>query len=128
MYRTSLLKSDDLGKKSFVSLFCRSLKTYPIIVYRSNQNFSRKIQCDSVVTRCWAFVVWVYVSARQKIPLSVLAQNPHKGLAYEIPHVTGRGRGKEVPRAVKRRRQSIAVGRTEKWTEQGSQQQRAGDC
>ena len=45
----------------------------------------------------WAFIVLVWVSARQKIPLSVLGRNPHKELAREIFHETGRGRGKEGP-------------------------------
>ena len=42
--------------------------------------------------------VWVWVSTSQKIPLSVLAQNPHKGFAREISHETGRRQGKEGPR------------------------------
>ena len=59
------------------------------------------------------------VGASQRIPLSVLAWNPHKGVAREISHKTGRGRRKEGPR-VKRRSQSAEGGRTEKWTEQTS--------
>ena len=50
------------------------------------------------VARCWGFVVWVWVSASQKIPLSVLARNPHKGFACEISHETGRGRGPRLNR------------------------------
>ena len=36
----------------------------------------------------------VGVGASQRIPFSVLAPNPHKGLACEISYKTGRGRGK----------------------------------
>ena len=39
--------------------------------------------------------------------------NPHKGLAYDISHETGRGRGKKGPRE---------RSRTEKWTQLGSLQ------
>ena len=38
--------------------------------------------------------VWVWVNASQRIPLSVLVRNQHKGLAHEISHETGRRRGK----------------------------------
>ena len=48
------------------------------------------------VTR-WVSFVSVGVGANQRIPLSVLARNPHKGLAHETSHGTGRGRGKEGP-------------------------------
>ena len=41
----------------------------------------------------WAFVVWVWVSASQKIPLSVLAQNPH--LCARFP--TRLEEGRKVP-------------------------------
>ena len=41
----------------------------------------------------------VLVSASQKIPLSVLARNAHKGLAREISRETEGGREKECPRA-----------------------------
>ena len=63
--------------------------------------------------------VWVWVSANQKIPLSVLARNPYKGFEREISLETGRRRGKVR-----------SQGRTEessqqKWTEEGSQQERA---
>ena len=65
------------------------------------------------MTRWVVFVsLCVGVGASQRIPLTVLAWNPHKGLAREISHETGRGRGKEV----KRRR------RTEKSTGECSQQ------
>ena len=52
----------------------------------------------------------MWVSATQKIPLSVLVRHPHKGVAREIFHKTGRGRGKEGPR-VKRSGQNRAVSR-----------------
>ena len=45
------------------------------------------------VTR-WVIFVSVGVGANQRIPLSVLARNPHKKLACEISHKTGKGRGK----------------------------------
>ena len=59
----------------------------------------------------------VWVRAKQKIPLYVLARNPLRGLACEISHETGRGRGKEGPR-VKRISQ-------EKEAERRSRQERA---
>ena len=37
--------------------------------------------------------LWVWVSASQRIPLSVLARNPHEGLVCEISCETGRRRG-----------------------------------
>ena len=40
----------------------------------------------------------VGVGASQGILLSFLERNPHKGLAHEISHKTGRGRGKQGPR------------------------------
>ena len=64
----------------------------------------------------WHSFLWVWVSACQKIPSSVLSRNPHKGLAREISHETGRGRGKEGP---KENRKGVSQ---EKWTEQSSRQ------
>ena len=77
-----------------------------------------RLKIVTYVTRWEAFVsVGVGVVASQRIPLSVLVRNPHKGLALEISDETGRGWGMEGPR----------VGRIEKWTEEGSRQKRAGD-
>ena len=45
--------------------------------------------CHSV-TPCWAFVVLVCVGAIQRIPLSALARNSHKGFAHVISHKSGR--------------------------------------
>ena len=66
--------------------------------------------CDTM----WAFAVWVWVwvNDSQKIPLSVLARNPHKELVCEISHETGRGRGKEGPRSDNRRRENREGNRT----------------
>ena len=75
------------------------------------------------VTRFWAFVVWVWMctSGSQKIPLSVLALNPHKRLVREISEESGKRRGKEGLRHNRRRR-------TEKkpvdWTEQSAGESR----
>ena len=69
----------------------------------------------------------VGVGASQRIPLSVLARNPHKGLAREISHETRRGRGKEGPRAVKRGRQSTEVDRPRQRTAKSSQENREFD-
>ena len=77
------------------------------------------------MTRCWAFVLWVCVSACQTIPLSVLARNPHKELVRKISHETGRRRGKGGPRE-ERTRQSAEVGRRDQLTEQVSQEMRVG--
>ena len=73
--------------------------------------------------------VGVSVGASQRIPLSVLRRNPHKGLAREISHETGRGRWKEGPRVEQRRGQDREVERTDQSTEQGSQQKSGeADC
>ena len=50
------------------------------------------------VTLCLTFVKLVCVGASQRIPLSALARNPHKGPEREIFHETGSGQGKESPR------------------------------
>ena len=80
----------------------------------------------------WHSFLWVWVSASQKIPLSVLARNPHKGLAHKISHETKRGQVKESPR-VKRsqnteetRAENGEADSREKETEQTSRQKRAG--
>ena len=63
--------------------------------------------------------MWVWVSASQRIPSSVLARNPHKGRAFEITYETGRRRvkatsqGSEQKKAVSRRGQSTKVKRRE---------------
>ena len=74
----------------------------------NSQRMRETNKCDMM----WAFVVWVWVGTSQKIPLSVLAQNPHKGLAHKISYETRRGREKEVPRAEQRGRQNREVDRT----------------
>ena len=50
------------------------------------------------MTLCWAFVVLVYVGASQRIPLSALSRNPHKGPEREISRETGNGQVKEGPK------------------------------
>ena len=76
-----------------------------------------RISC--IVTRWVAFVsVDVGVGASQRIPLSVLARNPHKRLAREISHKTGRRRGKEYPRVSQEKRTD--QGGRQKRIEQGS--------
>ena len=66
----------------------------------------------------WVAFVSVGVGASQCILLSVLARNPHKVLAREISHDTGRRRGKEGPRdcwqdrTASKRDQKRAVDRT----------------
>ena len=67
------------------------------------------------VTR-WVAFVSVGVGASQRIPLSVLARNPHKDLSRKISHEIGRERGKEGP---KDRRQESSQ-------EKVSQEMRAG--
>ena len=69
-----------------------------------------------------AFVVrvWMWVIANQEIPLSVLAQYPHKGLPCEISHETGRRQGKEGPRA----EQKKTVNRRDQGREMTSRQSR----
>ena len=53
------------------------------------------------------------VGASQRIPLSVLARNPLKGLVLEISPKTGSERGKEGPKeTVNRREQQRPVIRT----------------
>ena len=61
-------------------------------------------------------LVWVCVGASQRIPFSVLVRNPHKGLAGEISHETGRMREGRSERGqkdtVSRREQKRPVDRT----------------
>ena len=84
------------------------------------------LHISTFVTRWVALIsLCVGVGASQTIPLSVLARKPHRGLAREISHETWRGRGKKG-RGVKRRNELAEGGRTEKWTEQTSQQSREG--
>ena len=54
----------------------------------------------------WVATVSVCVRASQRIHLSVLARNPHKGLAREISHETGRTRKGRCQRSVGMREQS----------------------
>ena len=68
------------------------------------------------VTLCWALIS-MGVGKCQSEDSFVLAWNPHKGLAREISHETGRGRGKEGPR-VKRSRQKRLGQRTDQSTEE----------
>ena len=76
------------------------------------------------VTRWVAFVsACVGVGDSHRIPLSVLARNPHKELAREIFHETGRRRGKEGRRAEQGRRQNREGGRTDQSTEVGGNRQ-----
>ena len=53
--------------------------------------FSVSTQFTSIVTR-WVAFVSVCVGVGQRIPLSVLARNPHKGPEGEISRKTGNGR------------------------------------
>ena len=68
--------------------------------------------------------VSVGVGTIQRIPLSVLARNPHKGLAREISHETGRGRGKEGYRDSRQERavKKMSVKTREQGREDTSQQ------
>ena len=82
----------------------------------------------------WVAFVSVGVGASQRIPLSVLAWNPHKGLVHNISHETRRGWGREGPRdkvteqsseekeSVKRRKQDREVDWTNQPREQTSRQ------
>ena len=54
----------------------------------------------------WVASVSLCVGASQGNPLSVLARNPHKGLAREISHETGRTREGRSQGSVDRRGQS----------------------
>ena len=79
----------------------------------------------------WVASVSVGVGARQRIPLSALARNPHKGLAREISHETGRRQGKEGPsgqdRTVSRREQQRPIGMREQSREEGHSQQKGAE-
>ena len=59
---------------------------------RINENIFLSLSLYIYMKLCWAFVVLVCVGASQRIPLSALARNPHKGPALEISHETGRTR------------------------------------
>ena len=77
------------------------------------------------VTRWVAFVsVGVHVS--QRILLSVLARNSHKGLVHETSHETGTGGEKEGPRKDRRRTHSAEGSSRDQLTEQVSQEMRVG--
>ena len=60
----------------------------------------------------WVAFIFVCVGAGQRIPLSALARNPHKGPEGEISRETGSGGGKECPRE-DRERQLTKEGRRE---------------
>ena len=72
----------------------------------------------------WVASVSACVGTNQRIPVSVLARNPHKWPMFEIFHETGSGRGKKGPREDRRRQsaegssrnQSAAAGSPEKDT------------
>ena len=51
--------------------------------------------CVCVCVILWVVSVSVGVGASQKIPLSVLVRNSHKGPACKISHETGSEQGKE---------------------------------
>ena len=63
------------------------------------RGYSKLILLYTSVT-LWAASVSVCVGASQRISLSTLARNPHKGLGCEISCETGSGRGKEDAREV----------------------------
>ena len=90
----------------------------------------KRFGCKSV-TQWVAFVsVSVGVGDSQRIPLSVLARNPHKGLACEISHETGRRRGRARSQdrpgqlTEKKKAGNRAVDRRKQSTEQSSQQEK----
>ena len=90
-------------------------------------------ECDffiHTVTRYWAFVELMCVGASQRIPLSVLARNPHKWPAHEISHETRSGwkKGRSVKRQKKwiRREKKRSVGLREQSREwEGHSQQKS---
>ena len=67
----------------------------------------------------WVAFVSVGLGASKRIPLSVLARNPHRGLAREISHETGRERWKEGPRGS----QQKGAEETASWREQSREGQ-----
>ena len=73
----------------------------------------------------WHSLLWVWISASQKIPLSVLTRNQHNGLAREISNETGRERRKEGPRE-KRSGQDREMDRIGQSTEQKKPVDRTG--
>ena len=87
--------------------------------------FNRQLQ-NNAVTRCGAFVVWVCVGASQMTSLSLLARNPHKGLAREISHEIRSGRGKEGLREQSAGESSQEKDSQQKGAEQVSQEMRVG--
>ena len=70
------------------------------------------------VIRCWAFVAWVCVGASQRISLSVLVRNPHKGPVRK----TRSGRRKIGPRDIRQESQSRKGHSQQKGVEQNSRQ------
>ena len=111
----------------------------PDIICTGSYEHIKSIQSFDTPVTLWVVSVSVGVGASQRIPFSVLAQNPHKGLAREISPETGRRRGKggsrdsrydrtsRHERAVKRSRTQLAEGsRRDQSTEQVSQEMRVG--
>ena len=87
-----------------------------------------KIDLRVIICRSRLFDLWhdgwhsfLLGGANQRIPLSVLAQSPHKGFAHEISNETGRKRGKASSRAVNRRKQSTCESSQQKSGEGDSQ-------
>ena len=75
-----------------------------------------------IVTLCWAFVVLVCVDASQRIPLSALVRNPHKGPERETSASPEVDEGRKVPEKTER----VSWQRR---PEEGSQQKVPGeDC
>ena len=70
-------------------------------------------------------LVWVWVSASQRIPLSALARNPHKGLARKISNETGRRQEKVRSQGSQ---EELAAVRERRRSEKGSRQRGAGTC
>ena len=59
----------------------------------------------------------VWVSASQKIPLFVLARNPHKDLRTRFPTKPEKDEGRQCPGAVNRRKQLTEESSQQKWGE-----------
>ena len=107
------------------------------VTFMFHSFFSTLARCDTVLGIRW---MGVCVDASQRFSLSVLARNPHKGLARVISHETGRTREGRSQRSVGKREEKETVGMTEQsreghsaegdgrdqWAEGGSQKMKAG--
>ena len=93
-------------------------------MYKNEFGINNLLRLMCYVT-LWVTSLSLFVGASQRIPLSVLVRNPHKGLAREISHETGRMREERSLRSVGRRGESREGHSQQKGAEETSRQNRS---